>query len=232
MAIIAVDGMVISDQPPIAWVDTNVMLEVYTFGDIIHAKRTGTAAEVEVRRVRMQGTLWMAMALCQQSALTLSYSHEGTRNFAKHCPPGSDLYEWSRLILFVLHDGGVFAGWTDATTSTGSDLGNGPRDTRMAELCAGAHPMTLITWDPGAARKARARSARAVEPQEYAAEVLVRSLAERLFMARLDIALARYVESGPPEQRDVRSRKVRGVRPVYEYIWKPFGPAEPFSAEP
>lgn len=222
--------MLVSERAPSAWIDTNVMLEIYSFADIIDAKRSRTDADVETRRIRMQGTLWAIMVLCSQQAVTLSYSHEGMRNFARMSPVGSDLHAWSGTILFVLDDGGVFDGWMGAITSTGSDLTNRQRDRHMIEICATSR-LLLLTRDEQVIDEAKAAGVIAMTPEAYAVTVMPRSLAERMFMDRLDVAARRYVENGPADRREQWVRNMKAVRATYQYIWKPAGPAEPFSVE-
>lgn len=224
------DGVLVSERPPGAWLDTNVILEIYSFGDIIDAKRNRTGEDVETRRVRMQGTLWLATILSLAQAVTLSYSHEGLRNLARMCPPGSDLQAWSRTILSVLGQGGVFDGWIHAATDTGAGLSNRQRDRHMIEMCR-KNRWVLFTRDRRATDEARAVGVQALTPEDYAVQFMPRSLAERYFMQRLDAAIRRYVARGPDAERTQRAVDMWPLRAVYEHLWRPVGPAEPFSAE-
>lgn len=61
------EGMLESERPPLEWIDTNVILEFYSFADIIDAKQNRSQADVEMRRLRAQGTLWLVMVLCAAS---------------------------------------------------------------------------------------------------------------------------------------------------------------------
>ena len=114
--------------------------------------------------------------------------------------------------------------------SAAEDRGNGARDTFMVDECK-RWGMKLITRDDGARRKARARGVDAFLPEEWAEPLAPRSLAERYFMHRLEAALKLYSDGCPREYSDACAKTVRAVRAVYQYIWKPAGPAEPFSAE-
>jgi hypothetical protein len=58
-----------------------------------------TTVDPEARRVRTQGTLWLAMALCEVRALSLSYQHENLRNILRLAPPDSQVGGWTSSIL-------------------------------------------------------------------------------------------------------------------------------------
>ena len=89
------NGTILTDRVPVAWIDTCVMLEVDSAGDIMPAKRQGIAADVEYRRLRTQGTLWLATAFALGNAVTLSYSHEFIRNLRKHTED-PELFKWTQ----------------------------------------------------------------------------------------------------------------------------------------
>jgi hypothetical protein len=211
--------------------DTNVMLEIYSFADIMEAKLHRTAADVEARRVRMQGTYWLATILSLGQTVTLSYAHEGLRNLARMCPPGSELQAWSRTIYFVLGQGGVFDGWIDVATNTGAGLTNRQRDKHMIDLCRKSK-MLLFTRDRRATREARALGVQAMTSEEYAIQQMPRSLAERYFMQRLDAAIQRYTAPSADGKLPMRAAgDMQPLRAVYTYLWRPVEPAAPFSAE-
>lgn len=227
--IIEAGGMRLSTKLPFAWVDTNVMIEMFTFGDIMDAKRNHGADKVEERRLFMQGSLWMATLLAEGNALTQSYAHEWLDIAQKHCPPGSDLLEWAKVTAFLFSDGGLFRGWEQNMVSGAKPRGNAA-DILMVEECKRVG-MKLISRDAGARKRAEALGVEAFLPEKWAEALAPRSLAERYFMPRLDAALKLYSDGCPPERSDACAKTVRAVRALYQYIWKPAGPAEPFSAE-
>lgn len=69
----------VTPRPATHWVDTNVMLEVYSQGDFYaeHLRMNGDPA---ARWRKIQGSLWMAMALSAQHAVSRSYHYENQRN--------------------------------------------------------------------------------------------------------------------------------------------------------
>lgn len=104
---------VVSDRVRTHWIDTNVMLEVYSHGDLYlewglsrcsRPPRLNGRAEPERRRVLMQGSLWMAMSLCQLGAATLTYQHENLRNILRLAPPDSEVGGWTATIVYQLGD--------------------------------------------------------------------------------------------------------------------------------
>jgi hypothetical protein len=220
-------GRRVSTTPPFAWVDTNVMVEMFSFADLMEAKQNGTPAQLEDRRVRMQGSLWMAITLCLSKAFTVSYQHESLRNLTRQLQPGTHLYSWSRVSTFLFFDGGLFDGWHSEVTLAGEEITSATqRDNFMVEQCA-KMGMKLFSRDQRALEKARALGVDAVEPQEFADRLCPRGLAEKYFTQRMDAALKLCAEKGP--FRDETS--LGGVRAVYEYIWKPTGPAPKYSLE-
>ncbi len=67
-------------HPPVASIDSNVMNEFLTTVDLGRAVDlrafTGSRKDLEYRRLRARGTLWMAMALDSQAASTLTLEDE------------------------------------------------------------------------------------------------------------------------------------------------------------
>src|SRR5262245_33861649 len=101
------------------------MLEVYSHGDLYFEwaltrcsvpPGLNTTVDPEGRRLRMQGSLWMAMALCEVSAVSVAYQHENMRNILRLAPPGSEVGGWTATIVWQLGDGGVFNGWERTMT--------------------------------------------------------------------------------------------------------------------
>jgi hypothetical protein len=84
------------------WVDTNVFLEIISWGDLYDAADVPDMARIEARRLRMQGSLWMAMALSQQGAATMSYSHETVRNMVRQSSiPERYAWAWAARVMTV-----------------------------------------------------------------------------------------------------------------------------------
>ena len=205
------------------WIDTCVCLEVDSHGDIFdeadkHLR--GEAADVEIRRVRMQESLWMAMALCMKDVVTVHYLHETVNNLLRIAPPGSGRGAWTSAILYMLGDGGVFAGWHRCAEQDGAQLKNRARDRLMIETCRNEH-LVLVTRDEEVIIEAHAEGVTAMRPGEYASTVLPREAARKMFMERIVVAGQRYVDAGPPEERERRTLGARNIIEVYERVWYP-----------
>jgi hypothetical protein len=244
---------VVPDRARTHWVDTAVMLEVYSHGDLHKEwalRELGAHADPEGRRLRLQGALWMAMALCRLRAVSLSYQHENLRNILRLAPPDSDVGDWTATIVYVLGDGGVFQGWDRLMTSSGERLSDRDRDRLIIRACA-SHPITtpvpnitperarlmadalatirehtpgplaLVTRDADLIRRARAEGIDADEPEPFAARTLTRDEARQMFDARLEWAMARYVARGPFDEWLLRVRAMEPVRQVHDAIWTP-----------
>lgn len=213
------------NQPPSGplthWVDTNVMLEVYSHGDLYDAfedwqRGKGTSAIVEERRVRMQGSLWMAMALCEAGARSITYQHENLRNILRLAPPSSTQGAWTSSILYVLGDGGVFDGWERHMTNDGQALTNRQRDAHMIQVCRD-DAMVLVTRDAQVIGEASRVGVDAVDPETYAVRYLTREDARRMFEQRLTKRRRDQVSRGGStsgaEHADTRSAHTsRGLR--------------------
>lgn len=222
------------DNPPPSgpfthWIDTNVMLEIYSHGDLYKEfdewqRGIWSAAKVEERRTRMQGSLWLAMALCQAKAITVAYQHENLRHLRRLAPPGSFVGSWTATIIYLLGDGGVFDGWERHLTNDGETLKNKQRDSYMIDICR-ADGLVLIMRDAAACEKARAAGVDAAEPEAFAARFLTREDARRMFDQRLNDAALRYLVAGPPQEQNMRIHVGRTTREVYRAIWQP--PDEP-----
>ena len=140
---------IVTDALRTHWIDTNVMLEVYSHGDlyldsalkrVTNPSGLNNRVNPEDRRVRMQQSLWLSMSLASSSAVTLSYQHENLENILRLAPPDSDVGRWTSDILYVLGDGGVFDGWERILTVSGADLTNRDRDRLITRVCC---PATL-----------------------------------------------------------------------------------------
>lgn len=207
---------------PTVWVDTNVMLEVYSHGDIFDVGDRGDRVQLEERRLRMRGSLWMAMALCHRLVVSVTYQHENERNIRRMAPPESTRGEWTAAILYILGDGGVFDGWECMMTNQGAQLSNPQRDRFMVEQCRD-NGMILVSRDREARDIAASECVTAMTPEEYGASVLTDEQACKMFMERLRSAVASYPSRYPPEERAIRADAALKVFEVYERMWMPAG---------
>jgi hypothetical protein len=143
------------------------MLEVYSHGDLLDADDLDDFEEIEARRMRMQGSLWMAMALCLRLVRSTTYRHENERNIRRMSPPGSERGMYTSAILYLIGDGGVFAGWDADTTDIGAELSNPARDRLMIEQCRDGG-MVLVSRDQAVLEGAAPERVEAMVPEDYA----------------------------------------------------------------
>ena len=202
------------------WVDTNTMLEVYSHGDIFDAGDTGDVAAVELRRMRMQGALWMAMALAQHSVHSVTYAHENVRNIRRMAPPGSNRGVYTSAVLYLLGDGGVFAGWEASATDLGEGLTNRERDRLMIDQCRD-DGLILVSRDEEVVATARAEGVQALRPEEYGASVLTNAQARTIFMDRLRAAVDWYPTTRPASEHDEAIAAAQYHIDVYGRVWLP-----------
>lgn len=207
------------------WVDTNVMLEVYSHGDLFDAGERGDDDAIEARRWRMQGSLWMVMALCQRLVRSLTYRHENERNILRMAPPGSNRGVHTSAILYIIGDGGVFEGWEADTTNIGAELNNPARDRLMVEQCRETG-MVLVSRDQGVLDLAEAEGVSAMLPEGYAMSVFPRDRARAMFLERLRVACDWYPSSQAPENRERAVASAQVVWELYERLWMPAGSVE------
>lgn len=225
------NGFFLFDRRPTAWVDTNIVLEIESAHDIIQARRNGTPADVEYRRMRMQDSLYMAIVLAGQRALTVTYNHEienNLRHFFK-----DERQKWWSWILTQLwwnegnERGGVFEDWASHTTSAmnigpdGKRPNKNARDRFMRETCL-QWRIPYITHDgPSYDRAKTMDGLDVVRSAEYAERFAPRVAARDLFFARLDGALMRFIAKGTsPEHRERRRRfDTEVIRRFFVHIW-------------
>ncbi len=99
------------------WVDTNVLLELYSNHDIQNAydeSATGATkgATVAQRGERYAGACWMAMALCKDATSTMSFGDESLALLQRK--NGLSDSQGSLRVTFVIHvlsENGFFDGW-------------------------------------------------------------------------------------------------------------------------
>jgi hypothetical protein len=224
-----------SRRAPSVWIDTCVVVEIFSHGDLWEAhEKVGQALTIEERALRMRGSLWLAMALVQQQAMTIHYYRETERIIRKLAPPGSNSATWVSAIVHDL-DPFLFDGWERQTTwygevQDGTEIAttNPIRDRRMIELCRNER-WVLITRDgierdggirtDGVFYRARAAGVNVRTPEEYARGIIRLDEARAMFDSRLRAALSWYYTSGPENERDQRAEKVSNIRSGYEAIW-------------
>jgi hypothetical protein len=191
----------------------------------------------------------MAMAFCQQHAVSVTYQDENLRNILRLAPPDSEVGGWTSTILYVLGDGGVFSGWDRHMASGGAALSDRDRDRLIVRVCA-AHtvapnpnipaerdraiadelaairthtpgPLILLTRDARLIREARAEGVDADEPEAFAARTLTREAAHTMFVERLERAIDRYIARGPLHEWLLRRYAMDRVRELHAAIWAP-----------
>ena len=250
---------VVSEHARTHWIDTNVMLEVYSHGDLYfewalrecsRPPGLNTRANPEGRRVLMQGSLWMAMVLCQMRVSTLTYQHENLRNILRLAPPDSEVGGWTATIVYQLGDGGVFSGWERTMTTSGEQLSDRDRDRLIVRACSAGvittpipgitaermqlmqqaldtirehtpGPLVLVTRDADLIRRAGAAGVDTADPETFAARTMTRDAARAMFTARLEQAINRYIARGPLHQWLLRVLVTERLRDLYAAIWTP-----------
>jgi hypothetical protein len=131
-----------SKRAPSVWIDTCVVVEIFSHGDLWEAHEKGNQAlTIEERGLRMRGALWFAMALVQQQAMTIHYNSETERVIRKLAPLGSNSATWVSAIVHDLH-AFLFNGWDRQATwygevqdGTETETSDRVRDRRMIEMC-------------------------------------------------------------------------------------------------
>lgn len=212
------------DGPVTHWIDTNVMLEVYSDGDLqsvaeSHERGEASLADLEEGRLRIQGSLWMAMALSILKAHTITFEHENYRNIQKLAPPGSARGGWTATILYMLGDHGVFDGWTASMTNDGESLSNRDRDRHMVKECA-TDKLVLVTRDEKVIREAQAAGVDVARPEAFAARYITREDARRMFEGRVRNAAWSYLVAGPSWEHEMRMQKGQEARQLLEVVWR------------
>jgi len=191
---------------PTIWVDTNVMIEIFTFGDfffdLLQGDATRRIAEREgrivpdpmtnarQRRLRIKHSLWMAMALCRRRAVTISYDHEVYRSIWKVAPPNTRLALPTKALFNALMPNGLFNGWTMTLSNAGVSLGNRARDRLMVDLCRD-DALLFISRDDDALGYAASQGVLGVYPEHYAVDTMPLLEARAMFLSRLDQAALR-----------------------------------------
>ena len=131
------------------WIDTNVMNEIYSKGDLYRDANRGDAV-ISGRLKLLRGSLWFAMALDEQGATTVSFEGECRDTILSLAPPESEAGAWTSEVVWKLRRY-VFPSWNPCSTQADLDLpkgkeGNNDRDLRMVRLAKKAK-LTLVTRD-------------------------------------------------------------------------------------
>ncbi len=180
--------------------------------------------------MRTQGAWWLAMALCKQGATTVVSKHENLNRMLDHlAPPGTERGLWTAAIAWVFEPGGVFAGWTRrARGRRGAQrLGDGPIHDRAAR----DHELTLITRDGLLIKKKGPKQGvMPIKPEAFAASIISRDDAQKIFLDRLERAVLLWIHN-PPVGNELNDFKVRAnagriLLEQYRWIWEPAGSTE------
>jgi hypothetical protein len=148
--------------PPVAFIDSNVMNEFYTPVDLARAYDSAFQLMLESRRVRTRGTLWMAMALDQERAATLTLEDEFLPFAIRHRPHHG---EWLTLMLHFVRPH-ICPDWTALNLE--AQLGKNKRNDTIIAEDAARRGIPVITRDGGVAAKAKRRNATSYTPEGYA----------------------------------------------------------------
>jgi len=209
------------------WIDTSVSLEIETQGDLFreldlieHCQLRGSLARVEDRRMRAQGSWWMAMALCKQRATTVISEHENKNAMRRYlAEPGTDREVMSNALESMLFVNGLLEGWNRRMHPDGCHLSDRQMDLYMVEK-AREHEMTLITRDvPVIEKKGPAGGVHPLTPEQYAAQYISWRDARDMFFERLGRAVTAYAAAAIHRRNRVSAGHV--VLRRFEWIWVP-----------
>lgn len=211
---------------PTMWVDTNVILEIFSHADLIRETEISSPSHVlEGRRLRLQGSLWLAMALSRSGTTSISYEHESIKSMLRINPVDGQGADWTRLILYCASDGGVFDGWEQRTTNDAEDLTNEERDDFIVESCTSG--LIFISRDEKARLKASERGVAQYTPEDFARTIISFDEARDMFQQRMLVAGKRYIESFPLSSRLIVEANVARFFEFYmNVIWAPAGSIE------
>lgn len=213
------DGLTTARTPTV-WIDTNVMVEVMSQGDLFKDYTRG-ARVAELRRMMLQGSLWLAMGLDAHAIRTTAFGYEVHTVIQRLVPVGSQVGEWTWVWASFLQPY-VFPAWDGDFSDDGVGKDNDERDQLMVDLCK-AHGLDLVTRDGGVKKRARRAGFEAVEPEGYARKLLAFDEARRRFFDRLEVAALHHLAEGGPERLKVRKRSMHIALGTYRAIWEPAG---------
>lgn len=220
-----------SEPIPSVWIDTNVFLDLYTDLRPVENSQIGGDPALEAARIMMQDAAWMAIALDEVRATTVSFLHEVWRNLKRKAPPGSERGVFVSTVAWIVKDH-VAPNWNNMATKVGDDVDhmidedqepsttNDERDQIMVDQ-AKEHSLTVITRDRGAKRRARHAGVPHCSPAEYSARVISHADAKARFASRLETGLVAWFER---HKADPRAKAAcDNIRDIYGVVWKPPG---------
>ncbi len=198
-----------------------MMIGLWTHGDLLRHRE-----DVEKRRMQMQGNLWMAMALCRNRIVSLSYSHEILNTSLRiAAPEASDgKWYWTSMFVHCLVEGGVLEGWTFLVTEEARERDNDGRDTHMVDRCL-RDSLTLVHRDGGAGEEARLKGVKEMSPEAYAETMMSWTDARDMLLKRLHTAVTSWPDRHPPQQQELRRAEAVALWEVYWAVCEPPGAA-------
>jgi hypothetical protein len=222
-----------STESPIAVIDTNVMLDVYSCADLARQYELDedvSGPQATFRRARARESLLLAIHLHSVEATTYGLEHEVPRILRKMADPeASETLEtnFTKLFLYFVKDN-VLSGW-DARCVIGWDLGikGTQADDRLLAL-AQKHDLPLITnegytksgiQDEKLRMNAQAKGVPVFTPREFYEGKLDEPTQTQAFFQRFADRAPAYIETherefGPSEIRDFLPRMLD----IYRHI--------------
>jgi hypothetical protein len=200
-----------------------VMLEIYSDADLRAAAATGDRAATEARRMRTQGSLWMAMALDDQHAASVSYEHENLNNMLRLAPPSTAGGAMVSVALYLIREK-VTPAWAVGVTQVGAEQGNRARDRLLVDEAHGLG-IPVVSRDQYCHEYGAKQGVAVFTPETFAGNSgLSREAARQRFMARLHGAAREYVRQVPSgRDRERRSKAMQFVLRLFSAIWKSAG---------
>ena len=176
-----------------AWIDTNVLIELYSNQDVQKAAAI-SPAEVARRAKQYAGSCWMAMALCRDSVSTLSFGDESIIILQRgHDPEDSQASQWPRFILYVLGDYGFFDGWERNGWGVEQTLSGEDRDRLIGAICRRQNKPIISRDEPQKLKDWK--DLKCYTPEEWAKQAgLTKDAAARMCADRLGVAGSKYLE--------------------------------------
>lgn len=229
-------AVVLPDPVPTVWIDASVELEIDTQGDLYreldrveNCSLLGSNARIEYRRLRAQGSWWMAMALCKGRVTTVVSAHENLNAMLEHmAPPNTDRGVWAAAVAWVLEPHGVFDGWTRRADLDGEKLSDRAMDRLMVEK-ARDHQLTLVTRDAGVIKKKGPKQGvTPIEPEDYARAIISRETGRTMFLERLERAALAWLASEPLSAQRVDAMGV--LLRQFRWIWEPADATPPLAS--
>jgi hypothetical protein len=181
---------------------------------------TGTRIDLEQRRSRTRGTLWMAIALDALAVSTLGLEDEYLPFLFKNTrDPWSE--GWATLIHhFVKPE--IFPNWF--MLNLDAQLGSHKRNDTIIVEKAKELGVPVVTRDRGVVQKAVARGVAAMSPESFAAPVMTLAEARKRFFERYNSRSIGWVLDTVGSYLDREAIKnqcetLRRWRIRYEYVW-------------